>query len=194
MGCCYHRTQTTWGEQLQPHTADPASLLLFSQVVVSQHAHTHTHAHMRSRALVHLSFACLLSHWHMCSCLLLQGGELVIKDVTGQVQVLIKLRSKVSSSIWRSGSHQGDLWGFKWLLFCWVLQEILFICLVYFLFLPATLLWIIRCSFHVLLELFFLVSLLEHYFFIFKVKVKIGRSLQFNYYKSLCEFLVCLHA
>lgn len=31
-------------------------------------------------------------------------------------------------------------------------------------------------------------SLLEHYFFIFKVKVKIGRSLQFNYYKSLCEF------
>ena len=31
-------------------------------------------------------------------------------------------------------------------------------------------------------------SLLEHYFFIFKVKAKIGRSLQFNYYKSLCEF------
>lgn len=31
-------------------------------------------------------------------------------------------------------------------------------------------------------------SLLEHNFFIFKVKAKIGRSLQFNYYKSLCEF------
>lgn len=33
-------------------------------------------------------------------------------------------------------------------------------------------------------------SLRQCYFFIFKVKVKIGRSLQFNYYKSLCEFLL----
>lgn len=74
--------------------------------------------------------------------------------------------------------------------FCWVLQKNLFICLSWFFFIPTvtTLLWIIRCPFHVLLGLFFLMSLLEHYFFIFKVKVKIGRSLQFNCYKSLCEF------
>lgn len=73
--------------------------------------------------------------------------------------------------------------------FCWVLQEIfLFVYCIFFIPTVTTLLWIIRCSFHVLLGLFFLMSLLEHYFFIFKVKAKIGRSLQFNYYKSLCEF------
>lgn len=73
--------------------------------------------------------------------------------------------------------------------FCWVLQEIfLFVYCIFFIPTVTTLLWIIRCSFHVLLGLFFLMSLLEHCFFIFKVKVKIGRSLQFNYYKSLCEF------
>lgn len=76
-------------------------------------------------------------------------------------------------------------------LFCRVFALNLFICLSYFCCVIPTvtnLLWIIRCSFHVLLGLFFFTSLLEHYIFIFKVKAKIGRSLQFNYYKSLCEF------
>jgi len=80
--------------------------------------------------------------------------------------------------------------GMLFVLFCSVFAWKLFICLYVFFFIPTvtTLLWIIRCSFYVLLGLFFLMSLLEHYFFIFKVKAKIGRSLQFNYYKSLCEF------
>lgn len=60
-----------------------------------------------------------------------------------------------------------------------------------------TTLWIITCSFHVLLGLLFCVSAGTLRFFIFKVKAKIGRSLQFNYYKSLCEFapvFVYMHA
>lgn len=175
-----------------------------SSFTIYCHAHTRTHTRI---ARLHPSFACLSTHWQMRGCAFLHVGELFIKDAagsqvkyrsgfSGQQEVKgqqVSIRGQEDHSTVEKQRERSDLCSVAW--FCWVVQGTV-ICLsythtyIYILSIPTvtTLLWIIRCSFHVLLGLFFLMSLLEPYFFIFKVKVKIGRSLQFNCYKSLCEF------
>lgn len=165
------------------------------------------------RPNIHYSFSVTHTntHTHGSGCIYLLHGSCLIgicavscsfREVSWLLKILWGQRSSPGSAVLISGQRSeagtvtARLFRVKRAMVCSAVEKSsaefcrksLYLLSVFFTPTVTTLLWIIRRSFHVLLGLFFLVLLLKHYFFIFKVKVKIGRSLQFNYYKSLCEF------